>query len=160
MAHELKHGYDTFKKRTYNLSKHIDYTIFSNADFGRITPLTEFLFYSYYIHNIENLVRPTEMAASIELNKTKPNEFYKFFVESEIFQTLKKIKELTFEGLRYELMNYGSEIDELLVILNEHYDNIEEKSLSLAMLKCLVYTYPNDSQLGEEIRKIFNQIKS
>jgi hypothetical protein len=24
-------------------------------------------------------------------------------------------------------MNYGSEIDELLVILNEHYDNIEEK---------------------------------
>ena len=36
----------------------------------------------------------------------------------------------------------------------------DEKSLSLAMLKCLVYTYPNDSQLGEEIRKIFNQIKS
>jgi hypothetical protein len=36
----------------------------------------------------------------------------------------------------------------------------DEKSLSLAMLKCLVYTYPNDTQLGEEIRKIFNQIKS
>jgi hypothetical protein len=36
----------------------------------------------------------------------------------------------------------------------------DEKSLSLAMLKCLVYTYPNDAQLGEEIRKIFNQIKS
>jgi len=126
MAHELKHGYDTFKKRTYNLSKQVDYTIFSNEDFGRITPLTEFLFYSYYIHNIENLVRPTEMAASIELNKTKPKEFYNFFVESEIFQTLKKIKELTFEGLRDELMYYGSEIDELLTIINEHYDNIEE----------------------------------
>ena len=36
----------------------------------------------------------------------------------------------------------------------------DEKSLSLAMLKCLVYTYPNDTKLGEEIRKIFNQIKS
>lgn len=36
----------------------------------------------------------------------------------------------------------------------------DEKSLSLAMLKCLVDTYPNDAKLGGEIRKIFNQIKS
>jgi hypothetical protein len=118
VAHELKHGYDTFKKRTSNLSKHVDYVIFSEASFGRIKPLTVFLFNSYYIHNIENLVRPTEMAADIELRKTTPKEFYKFFVESEIFKTLKKIKDSTFEELRDELMDYEPQIDELLATVN------------------------------------------
>jgi hypothetical protein len=127
VAHELKHGYDTFKKRTSNLSKHVDYVIFSEASFGRIKPLTVFLFNSYYIHNIENLVRPTEMAADIELRKTTPKEFYKFFVESEIFKTLKKIKDSTFEELRDELMDYEPQIDELLATVNEYYDDIDEK---------------------------------
>jgi hypothetical protein len=127
IAHELKHGYDTFKKRTSNLHKHVDYVVFSEASFGRIKPLTVFLFNSYYIHNIENLVRPTEMAADIELRKTTPKEFYKFFVESEIFKTLKKIKESTFEELRDELMNYESQIDELLATVNESYNDIDEK---------------------------------
>jgi esterase/lipase len=67
------------------------------------------------------------MAADIELRKTTPKEFYKFFVESEIFKTLKKIKESTFEELRDELMNYESQIDELLSTVNERYNDIDEK---------------------------------
>ena len=35
-----------------------------------------------------------------------------------------------------------------------------EKTLSLTMIKCLVTKYPNDMQLGKEIRKIFNTIQS
>jgi hypothetical protein len=36
----------------------------------------------------------------------------------------------------------------------------EEKTLSLVMIKCLVKQYGNDMELGREIRKIFNEIKS
>lgn len=35
----------------------------------------------------------------------------------------------------------------------------EEKTLSLTMINCLVKQYPNDMELGKEIRKIFNQLK-
>jgi hypothetical protein len=36
----------------------------------------------------------------------------------------------------------------------------DEKTLSLIMIKCLVKQYGNDMELGREIRKIFNTIKS
>ena len=36
----------------------------------------------------------------------------------------------------------------------------EEKTLSLTVLNCLVKQTSNDMELGKEIRKIFNQIKS
>jgi len=36
----------------------------------------------------------------------------------------------------------------------------DEKTLSLVMIKCLVKQYGNDMELGREIRKIFNEIKS
>lgn len=36
----------------------------------------------------------------------------------------------------------------------------DEKSLSLTLIQCLVKQYGNDMELGREIRKIFNQLKS
>lgn len=35
----------------------------------------------------------------------------------------------------------------------------DEKSLSLAMIQCLVKEYPNDIELGKEIRRIFNELQ-
>ncbi len=35
----------------------------------------------------------------------------------------------------------------------------DEKTFSLMMIKCLVNTHSNDTKLGGEIRKIFNEIK-
>lgn len=35
----------------------------------------------------------------------------------------------------------------------------EEKTLSLTIINCLVKQYPNDMELGKEIRKIFNKLK-
>ena len=36
----------------------------------------------------------------------------------------------------------------------------DEKTLSLVLIKCLVNEYANDMELGREIRRVFNQIKS
>jgi len=36
----------------------------------------------------------------------------------------------------------------------------DEKTLSLVLIKCLVNEYANDMELGREIRRVFNEIKS
>lgn len=36
----------------------------------------------------------------------------------------------------------------------------DEKTLSLVLIKCMVNEYANDMELGREIRRVFNQIKS
>jgi hypothetical protein len=127
LAHELKHSYDEFKKNKSKLSSRVDYTIFSQTNFGNLTPLNDFLFNSYYIHNIENLVRPTELAADIKLEKVTPKQFYDYFTKNKIFQNLKNIKNFSFEKLKKDLKNYESEIDDIMDMINEDYNTIEEK---------------------------------
>lgn len=127
LAHELKHSYDEFKKDRMKLTSRVDYSIFSQKNFGGLTPLNEFLFNSYYIHHIENLVRPTELAAQIKLEKITPKEFYNFFTKNKIFQTLKTIKNFSFDNLKEELKNYEIVIDKILDMINEDYGTIEEK---------------------------------
>jgi hypothetical protein len=127
LAHELKHAYDMFKKNTYNLLKKVEYNVYSEANFGGLKPLTEFLFNSYYIHNVENLVRPTELAAQIKLNQITPEQFKDFFLGNKIFQTLKKIKDFSYEQLKNDLMDYEPKIDNLLERIGENYATLEEK---------------------------------
>jgi hypothetical protein len=53
--------------------------------------------------------------------------------------------------------------------MNESYDaekkvsiedlSCDEKTLSLVSIQCLIKQYPNDYDLGREIRKIFNNLK-
>ena len=116
-----------FKKNTYNLLKKVEYNVYSEANFGGLKPLTEFLFNSYYIHNVENLVRPTELAAQIKLNQITPEQFKDFFLGNKIFQTLKKIKDFSYEQLKNDLMDYEPKIDNLLERIGENYTTLEEK---------------------------------
>lgn len=127
MAHELKHGYDEFKYNLKKLSDTAEYTVFSKSKFGMIKPLNDFLYYSYYIHNIENLVRPTEMAAHIKLQKITPKQFYDFFTKNEIFKTLKEIRNFSLQNLKEELKGYENVIDDVLKSINETYNNVDEK---------------------------------
>ena len=114
IAHELKHAYDSFKKNKTNLPKRVDYQISANRGFGAVKPLNRFLFLSYYIHHIENLVRPTQLATEIHLGKITPKEFYNFFVENEIFKTLKEAREFSLESLKESLKKYMIQVYEIL----------------------------------------------
>lgn len=127
LAHELKHGYDIFKKPKANLLKKIEYNVYSDSNFGGLKPLSRFLFNSYYIHNIENLVRPTELAAHIQLDEVTPEQFKDYFLGNKIYQTLKEIKNFSYEELRNKLMEYEIEMDDLLNHIGESYDTLQEK---------------------------------
>jgi|688.fasta_scaffold99562_2 hypothetical protein len=132
IAHELKHTYDAFKKNKTNLPAEVDYRTSSSKSFGNVVPLNRFLFISYYIHHIENLVRPTQMATEIHLQKITPKQFYNFFVENEIFKILKEAKEFSLENLKESLKNYMPQIYEVLKKVG-HSANTEEEAIDLIL---------------------------
>jgi hypothetical protein len=126
IAHELKHAYDSFKKNKTNLPKRVDYQISSNSGFGGVRPLNRFLYLSYYIHHIENLVRPTQLATEIHLGKITPKQFYDFFVGNEIFKILKEAKEFSLENLKESLKKYMVQIYEILDMVGMDVDTEDE----------------------------------
>jgi hypothetical protein len=126
IAHELKHAYDSFKKNKTNLPMRVDYQISSNSGFGGVRPLSRFLYLSYYIHHIENLVRPTQLATEIHLGKITPKQFYDFFVGNEIFKILKEAKEFSLENLKESLKKYMVQIYEILDMVGMDVDTEDE----------------------------------
>lgn len=122
-AHELKHFYDKFKNPRVAVRKWTDYGVVAQNSFGPIEPLNKFLFLSYYTHEFENLVRPTEMAASIDVKRITPDKFKSFFLQSEIYQNLNSAKEFSLTKLKQELKNYFSLI--VVTLLQLGYEAIE-----------------------------------
>jgi hypothetical protein len=111
------------------------------------------------------------------------NLFWKFhYAYENFFHLLQKNED---ELLEHRVVGKTT-IDKLRIFLSEHNCSIgmfanftiadlyaltgdktkiedltnDEKTLSLVMIKCLVKQYGNDMELGREIRKIFNTIKS
>jgi hypothetical protein len=114
LSHELKHEYDSFKKPARNLISSSEYNVFSNASFEDIVPLNQFFYNLYYMHEIESLVRPSEMAGEIEELGVTKKDFYKYFTSSEMFKKLNGIKNYTFEKLKQDLKSYIPQIKGLL----------------------------------------------
>lgn len=129
IVHELKHYYDSFKKRKHSLKDRVNYDVFSSNKFANIKPLNEFLHNSYYTHSIENLVRPSELASLIDSGKITKKDFYQFLMDSETYKKLKKIESFTYEGLRNEL---HQDIENLKFIFDENdisYKNMTDDEI-------------------------------
>ena len=114
LSHELKHEYDSFKKPERDLISSSEYNVFSNASFKDIIPLNQFFYNLYYMHEIESLVKPSEMAGEIEELGITKKDFYKYFTSSEMFKKLNGIKNYTFKKLKQDLKFYIPQINILL----------------------------------------------
>lgn len=125
LTHEIKHHYDSFKNKYENLKTRVDYSAKSNVKVGNILPINQFIIDTYYVHNIENLVRPSELYSNIKSGEVTKSGFYKFFTEHKIFETLKRIKELTFNKFITILKN---DINEIKDALDKNY--IDYRGLS------------------------------
>jgi hypothetical protein len=86
LAHEIKHHYDDYKNEYEGIKKRLDYSSKSNVRIGRISAVNELITNMYYIHSIENLVRPSELYSLIKTGKITRGQFYKFFTENDIFK--------------------------------------------------------------------------
>ena len=62
LSHELKHAYDHYKKPTQSITQISKYQGLQKTGF-QIKPISLFLYYLYFVHGVENLVRPTELSS-------------------------------------------------------------------------------------------------
>jgi hypothetical protein len=74
------------------------------------------------------LVRPTQLATEIHLEKISPKQFYDYFVGNEIFKTLKEAKEFSLENLKDSLKKYMVQIYEILDKVGM-YVNTEDEAI-------------------------------
>jgi hypothetical protein len=106
ISHELKHYYDNFVKPKSSLVSRSKYMALTGNKFSNIHPLNEFIHHMYFIHNIENLVRPSEFAAALHAGEVTKKGFLEFLQNHAVYKKLKDIQNFTYEGLRESLDEY------------------------------------------------------
>lgn len=97
ISHELKHIYDTFVKPRESVKSRVNYSLQTKLIQGGIPlcmDLKEMFFLMYFVDNIENLVRPTEIYSHMMtkgitkegfLNELKSTETYKRLHDAMFF---------------------------------------------------------------------------
>ena len=148
MSHELMHRFRRSKKPKGLAGETADYQAYSSSglNFG-IPVLSDFIRFSYFIQNEENVVRPTEVASRmIEMGITR-EQFYKFITEDQVFKELKQIQNFSFDYLISSLKEQMDRVDGLL----EHAgEEIEDKSEDEKIRMVLELVYINLSNAKME----------
>lgn len=119
LAHELKHKYDKQIKKTGLLGPEAEYASYTNmVKFGIPVIDNEFIFYLYFTHAVESLVRSTEVASEIRTRKITPEKFRSFLENNKVFKNIVKIKNFTlndlFSGIKEKMDVVDNIIDNAL----------------------------------------------
>ena len=130
LAHELKHKYDKQSKQFGLIGPDAEYQATQRrGNFG--IPAIDRVFYRhmYYIHAIENLVRPTEVAYSLKRKNITKSQFKEFLENNRVYKELVEIKNFTFYDFISQLKEQEERLDKLLEHVNEDPSNmtIDEK---------------------------------
>ena len=98
LTHELQHAFIDVKQKVETLKQRTSYIAPQQMKslLGFIPEINEFMYNSYFIHAIENVVRPTELAAQLRINNVSKKEFLKFFMDNEIVKRLKEIQNFNY----------------------------------------------------------------
>lgn len=134
LAHELKHAYDTKKKPKEKLQQRAKYNILSQTR-GNVVALNKFLYNMYFIHNIENLVRPVEVYSDMVQSGVGTKEkFLEFFKNQKVLVTLRDISNYSIDNLIDELSQNESQLDQFLEGHDYDVDRLDlEEKVSLTL---------------------------
>jgi hypothetical protein len=113
LAHELGHSYNDFKKQYKSSKEIVRYAGISRTNFP-FEPINEFLHKLYYIHQIENLVRPIEVASMMKSGEIDREGFAKFLTDNSTYKKLKEIEEFSFDKMKDELKSDSDRIRQFL----------------------------------------------
>jgi hypothetical protein len=130
LAHELKHKYDKQSKTYDRIGPDAVYQATQRrGTFGIPAIDRVFYRYMYYIHAIENLVRPTEVAYSMKRKNITKSQFKEFLENNRVYKELLEIKNFTFDDFISQLKEQEERLDKLLEHVNEDPSNmsIDEK---------------------------------
>jgi hypothetical protein len=130
LAHEIKHKYDKQSKQFGLMGPDADYQATQRR--GNLgIPVIDRVFYRYmyYIHAIENLVRPTEVAYTMKRKNITKSQFKEFLENNRVYTELLEIKNFSFDDFISQLKEQEERLDKLLEHVNEDPSNmtIDEK---------------------------------
>jgi hypothetical protein len=130
LAHEIKHKYDKQSKKYALIGTDAEYQATQRrGNFG--IPAIDRIFYRYmyYIHAIENLVRPTEVAYSMKRKNITKSQFKEFLENNRVYRELVEIKNFTFDDFISQLKEQEERLDKLIEHIDEDPSNmtVDEK---------------------------------
>jgi hypothetical protein len=187
IAHEIKHAYDLTKRKSEKFTEKIPYNITQKIKFP-INEINKFVFFLYYSHIVENLVRPTELYTKFKQMSVTKKTFIVNLIEENMFNLLKQLQTYSFDKFRNGLMdeiydvkrlindlynangkntpNFTDDeyIDTLIQILhinitNKLYETAGEMILDTDPLQILIHSLSNlDSE--EILKSVFSKIDS
>jgi hypothetical protein len=130
LAHEIKHKYDKQAKTYSRMGPDAIYQATQQKGNFAI-PAIDRVFYRfmYYIHAIENLVRPTEVAYSMKRKNITKSQFKDFLEDNRVYKELLRMKNYTFDNFIQDLKQQEDRLDGLLEHIGEDPSNmsIDEK---------------------------------
>lgn len=129
IGHELKHGYDKFKKRKSPLYPRAKYQAISGSGFGNIKPINQFIHFLYYTHISESLVRPSEIATLIDDGDITKKEFINFLTNSNTYKTLLEIRDFTYEKFKEDIKSEIPNLKKLFDMNNIGYENLSDDEI-------------------------------
>jgi hypothetical protein len=156
ISHELKHAFDKFKNRGQTISSLADYSTVQTLRFN-ISEIDEFLYNSYYMHFVENLVRPTEIATEIKLGNVDKKEFINFLKNNETYNRLLKIRNFSYSEMKQNLLKKSDEIRENLLSVgksennNNYIDTVNSFNTEELVDETLKLLFNNIASLGKKI---------
>lgn len=142
-VHEIKHGFDSIKKKSESVKERSMYSVFTNNRFGNEV-VDQFMFDLYYMTLIESLVRPSELQSEFEQMGVTQEKFLKALQSQETYKNLKRISEFSYKGFREKLKQNMDFVD--IVIKNfqdEEQPKNDEEKIDL-FLKGLYITISNN----------------
>lgn len=128
LSHELMHAYDMYKSKFGSVKKSAEYHAYKDLNFD-IPPINHFTYYLYFTHQIENVVRPSEIYSLAKSKNITEKEFYEFLTNTRVFNSLKNARDFSYEKLRKDLKDYLPKIDEIFNIVGIDKDMSDEEKI-------------------------------
>jgi hypothetical protein len=158
-SHELKHIYDNFKYPYDYAPERASYESYQKLSFG-ITPIDEFIHFLYFIHAVENLVRPTEIAMAIRLDKVNHINFLKFLTSDDVYTTLKRAQNFSYENLKKQLHDIIPALDDFSQKTNIDLGNTDDEKVDniLNLVYVNLVNLKGESYMEKMVSNIFEKM--
>jgi hypothetical protein len=127
ITHELAHAYNKFKKPAESITHRNDYQTVKQIRM-EIKPIDAFLHLLYYISDIENIVRPSEVLSDMKTKNISKDQFSDYIKTNDIYKKLTKAKNFSYLKLKNKLHEpeYLKQIDNFI---EQHEDLYKDEKI-------------------------------
>lgn len=152
LTHELTHAINFVKQKKTSLKSLGSYAGYQRTSFP-FKPIQDFLYDLYFIHSIENIVRPAEVASLMRSGKIDREKFYDFLLNNRTYKILQNINKFTYQEMRENLKKDYQNILNFLDAIGVDTRNLNTEDEVVNELLRIVYVNLSNNTL-ESIRSM------